>query len=203
MMPPNCCLCDNGLETGHQCELVYFSKTESDRQWYAMAASDKGVTGHPPDCDWFCDLHAETAKSLSSDDLTTALQHLRENESWQLIYIDLFDRDTPPSVQCSGLGFESGFARFWDQILATTEADGRRYPSDYRLSFQSNQGDYSLPRECPELTLIKRHIPSEEKAAQTITRLAIGQAAQMRRGDLLDVEKHLTDHCKQLSRMQT
>ena len=190
MMPPNCCLCDNGIETGHQCELVCFSKTERDRQWHAMAASEKDFTGHPPDCDWFCDIHVETAKTLSHNDLPTALHQLRQNELWQLIYIDLFDRDTPPSVQSSGIGFESGFENFWDQILATAEADG-------------NHADYSVPRDCSELTLIKQSVPNEEKAAQTVRRLAVGQAARMRKGGLADVKKYLTDHCKQLSRTQT
>ena len=203
MMPPNCCLCENGIETGHECELVYFSKTESDRQWHAMAATGECFTGHPPDCDWFCDLHMESAKSLVQWDLPTALRHLRENESWQLIYIDLFDRDTPPSVQRSGVGFESGFKLFWDRILATTEADGRRYPSDYRLSFLGNHPDYSLPRDCPELSLIKQNIPSDETASEVIKLLSAGQASQMRKGSLIEAEKHLTDHCKQLSRSQT
>ena len=203
MMPPNCCLCDNGIETGHQCELVYFSQTESDQQWHALAATGKGFTGHPPDCDWFCDIHAGSAKSSSHRDLTSALRHLRENESWQLIYIDLFDRDTPPSVQGRGVGFESGFEKFWDRILATTEEDGRRYPSDYRLSFHGSHPDYSLPRDCPELTLTKQNIPDDEKASQAIKLLAAGQAAQMRKGGLAEVKKHLTDYCKQLSRSQT
>ncbi len=202
MMPPNCCLCDNGIETGHQCELIYFSKTESDQQWHAMAATETGFTGHPPDCDWFCAIHTETAKSFIHVDLATALRHLRENESWQLIYIDLFDRDTPPSVQRSGVGFESGFEEFWDRILATTEADGRRYPSDYRLSFQSNHTDYSLPRECMELTLIKQNIPDGEKASQAIKLLSAGQAAQMRKGGITEVKKYLAGHCRQLSRSQ-
>ena len=201
-MPPNCCLCDNGIETGHQCELIYFSKTESDQQWHAMAATEAGFTGHPPDCDWFCAIHTEAAKSFIHVDLATALRHLRENESWQLIYIDLFDRDTPPSVQRSGVGFESGFEEFWDRILATTEADGRRYPSDYRLSFQSNHADYSLPRECMELTLIKQNIPDGEKASQAIKLLSAGQAAQMRKGGLTEVKKYLAGHCRQLSRSQ-
>ena len=203
MMPPNCCLCDNGIKTGHQCELVCFSKTESDRQWHAMAATATGFTGHPPDCDWFCDIHTEAAKSFIHFDLATALRHLKESESWRLIYIDLFDRDTPPSVQRSGVGFESGFEEFWDQILATTEADGRRYPSDYRLSFPSNHTDYSLPRKCMELALIKQNLPDDEKASQVIKLLSAEQAAQMRKGGLAEVEKYLTEHCRQLSRSQT
>ena len=203
MMPPNCCLCKNGIETGHKCELVYFSKTEGDRQWYAMMAKGKSFTDHPPDCDWFCDLHAESAKSVIHHDRPTAIRHLRENEAWQLIYIDLFDRDTPPSVQRSGVGFESGFEQFWHRILATTEADGRRYPSDYRLRFANKQVTYDLPRNCSELTTIKKHLPACKEAPQAIRLLAIEQAAKMRKGGISDAEKYLTQRCKQLSSAQT
>lgn len=202
MMPPNCCLCDKGIKTGDQCRLICFSKTESDRQWHAMALSEDGFTGHPPNCDWFCDTHAETARAFSHCELSAALRYLRENECWQLIYIDLFDRDTPPIIQRSGVGFESGFQEFWDRILATTETDGRRYPSDYRLSFQHNHPDYLLPRVCPELTLIKQSMSDDKKVSRAIRLLAAGQAARMRNGGLAEVNKHLTDHCKHISQSQ-
>jgi len=165
-----------------------------------MASREDGFTGHPPNCDWFCETHVETAKNLSHRELPAALRYLQKNESWQLIYIDLFDRDTPPSVQRSGVGFESGFEQFWDRILATTEADGRRYPSDYRLAFPDKHTNYSLPRNCPELTMIKQHLLNDQEAAQTIRRLAAGQAAQMRKGGLPEAENYLTERCNQLSR---
>lgn len=202
-MPPNCCLCDKGLETGDTCELIRFFKTESDRQWHAVAASEGEVAGHPPDCDWFCNLHAAAVKNLRHHDRSTALLHLRENELWQLIYIDLFDRDTPPSVQRSGVGFESGFFEFWDQILATTEADGRRYPSDFRLALHGNHADYSLPRDCPELTIIKQHLPTDEGSVQAIGQLALGQAQQFRKSGLLGAAKYLTSRTQSLAPKQT
>lgn len=203
MMPPNCCLCDKGIETRDKCELICFSKTESDRQWHAMAASGLGIAGHPPDCDWFCDMHASAVKTLHHCERSKALLHIQQNEAWHLVYIDLFDRETPPSVQKSGVGFESGFAEFWDQILATTEADGRRYPSDYRLSFHSSHADYSLPRDCPELTIIKKHIQTGGECLKMIRRLAVGQAEQVRKQGLSGAANCLAHLCNQLSLEQT
>ncbi|MDA7915009.1 hypothetical protein N9018_02735 [Rhodopirellula sp.] len=199
MMPPNCCLCDKGIESGDTCELISFAKTESDREWHVQATLGEGFTGHPPDCDWFCDIHAHAAKHLVHYDRSAALLYLQQNEWWHLIYIDLFDRDTPPSVQKSGVGFESGFVEFWDKILSTTEPDGRRYPSDYRLSFSSADLNYSLPRDCTELTTIKQHTLNLDDAMNSITELAKGQAEQMRTNGLSGAAKHLTQQCVQLS----
>ena len=204
MMPPDCFLCDKGLATGNNCELICFAKTESDHQWHTLAQSEAGLTGHPPECGWFCEQHLETVKSLTHLTISSALQHIRERESWHLIYIDLFDRETPPIIQRTGVGYESGFCEFWDHILPTTETDGRRYPSDYRLGFQCGIPDYSLPRSCPDLTLIKQNLPTaeEETATGTIKQLSISQAAALRTNGLPGAEECLRQYCDRLSGTQ-
>jgi len=202
MMPPNCCLCDKGHEAGDACELICFARTEGDREWHLRASSEEGFTGHPPDCDWFCETHVETAKALAHRNCASALLHIQKNESWHLIYIDLFDRDTPPLVHATGMGLESGFLKFWDEMLATVETDGRRYPTDFRLSFSSETADYSLPRACPELTTIKQHMPSGEQGLETLKQLAFGHARQMRSSGLSGATQYLTHRCRQLAEKQ-
>lgn len=199
MMPPNCCLCDKGHETGDACELICFYRTESDQEWHVQAASPRGFTGHPPDCDWFCESHAETARSLMHCDRSSALLHIRTEESWDLVYIDLFDRDTPPLVQKSGVGFESGFLEFWDQMLATIEVSGTRYPSDFRLSFAGDFPDYSLDRGGCELMAVKQFLSGRNDALKLEQQIAKAQASEMRPHGHPGVTQWLTILCGQMA----
>lgn len=80
MMPPNCCLCNKGLATGADCELVCFHKTPEQESWYAEAES-RLIPDHPPNCEWFCEDHLEAARSLVELDLDQALAKIRKNSS--------------------------------------------------------------------------------------------------------------------------
>lgn len=199
MMPPDCCLCEKGRETGDDCELICFERTESDQEWHVRAASDQGFVGHPPECEWFCHGHVATARSLVQQNLALALAHLRKHERWMLIYIDLFDRDTPPLVQKSGVGFESGFLEFWDQMLATIEVNGTRYPSDFRLSFAGELPDYSLERGGCELMAVKTFLSGRNDALAIEQQIAKAQASEMRTQGHPGVVRYLTTLCGQFT----
>ena len=199
MMPPDCWLCDRGRETGDDCELIYFARTASDQEWHDWAASPAGIPDHPPDCGWFCDDHVETARSLVHCDLTSAMDHARTHELWHVVYIDLFDRETPPLVQKSGVGFESGFLEFWDQMLATIEVSGTRYPSDYRLSFAGDVADYSLARGGVELLAVKQFLSGRDDALQLERQIAKSQASEMRTHGQSAVAQWLTTLCEQIA----
>ena len=196
MRPPICCLCDRGFEEGEECEWVSFRQTDSDKQWHADAAAQRIRPDHPPDCDWFCRDHAETARAFAHEDRATAIHSIQKYERWQLIDIDLFDRDTPPMVGASGLGFESGFCAFWDRVLATIDTNGTTYPTNYRLSFVDAPPDYALDHGGPELLAIKKFLADRDGAAQR--RLAIAQAREMRARGHRGISHWLTKMCAQI-----
>jgi len=198
MRPPDCCLCDRGLATNDDCEWVCFQQTESDKQWHADAASPEGLTGHPPDCDWFCEDHAETARSMSHHDRSTALERIKTQECWQVIYIDLFDRDTPPMVNRRGVGLESGFAYYWDHLLAAVRVDGGTYPSDYRLGFADDGADLDLERTGDEVMTIKRYVTDRPDEAKLIRKIAFGHAFAMRAGGRDAASQWLDQLCNQI-----
>ena len=199
MMPPDCWLCDRGQNTQDDCELICFARTASDQEWHDQAASPFARPDHPPDCGWFCNDHIETARSLVHCDLKSALDHIRTKESWHLIYIDLFDRETPPMVQTSGVGLESGLLRFWDQMLATIEVSGVRYPSDYRLSLTCGLPDYSLNRGDSELLTIKQFLSDQNDAAKIERHIAQSQASVMRTNGHQAAVQWLTELCTQIT----
>jgi hypothetical protein len=199
MMPPKCRLCDRGHETGDDCELICFARTASDQEWHDWAASPAAIPDHPPDCGWFCDSHVETARSLVHCDLTSALDHVRTHELWHLVYIDLFDRETPPLMQESGVGFESGFIEFWDQMLATIEVNGTRFPSDYRLSFADDGPDYSLERGKLELLTVKQFLSDRDDSSKIERQIAKSQASEMRTHGHPAVAQWLTTLCHQIA----
>lgn len=80
MMPPNCCLCDKGLETGDECELICFQKTPEQEAWHAEAET-RLIPDHPPNCAWFCADHVEAARSLVDLDLARALAAIQAAEN--------------------------------------------------------------------------------------------------------------------------
>jgi hypothetical protein len=127
------------------------------------------------------------------------MDHARTHELWHLVYIDLFDRETPPLVQKSGVGFESGFLEFWDQMLATIEVSGTRHPSDYRLSFAGDVADYSLARGGVELLAVKQFLSGRDDAWQLERQIAKSQAREMRTHGHPAVAQWLTTLCKQIA----
>jgi len=199
MMPPNCCLCDNGLETGHECELIGFHRTPEQEVWHAEVDL-RPLPDHPPDCDWFCEDHVDTARSFIALDRDQALEAIRSRETWMVMQIDLFDRDTPPMLDKQGVGLECGLFEFWSGVLGTVDVDGNRFPMDYRLSVGGQATEYSIQRHDDNLVRLKQAIESDKEPADVVRRLANAQARSLRSGNvsgahqwLADLYRHLTE----------
>jgi len=192
MMPPNCCLCEKGMDTGHPCELIAFKRTAEDENWHRamqQEAADASrhlhekapplPTSHPPETDWFCADHTTTARAHQSRTITEALNVIRTQEIWHLIYIDLFDRDTPPSASESGYGFELGLRTYIDHATSTINESGGTYPSEYRISlgnatpnFVVNAPDvFELNRLTPPLRRLKKLRSNSDFNSQSDTKL--------------------------------
>ena len=67
MRPANCYLCEKGLDTGDNCELVIFTKSPQD----IIESSRKSnpdiypVSNHPDNMEWFClEKHYKLAKQF-------------------------------------------------------------------------------------------------------------------------------------------
>lgn len=75
MRPPACAVCDTefAADTGR---LVTFAERESDRRW-REDAQQSGMVGHPPNVEWFCELHADAAAALATSTIDVALRSLR------------------------------------------------------------------------------------------------------------------------------
>ena len=102
-------------------------------------------------------------------------------------------------VQTSGVGLESGLLRFWDQMLATIEVSGIRYPSDYRLSLTCGLPDYSLNRGDSELLTIKQFLSDQNDAAKVERHIAQSQASVMRTNGHQAAVQWLTELCTQIT----
>jgi hypothetical protein len=203
MMPPNCCLCDKGLKTGDHCELIYFHRTENDEGWYIRASSETHFSDHPPDCGWFCKLHMETAQSFANLDLKSALLHIQTNECWNLVCIDLFDRDTLPWVSKSGFGFESGFIELWHKSLETVEASGVTYPIAFKLSLPENVPDYSFNRwPIDEVLSVKQFLTERNDASKLERKIAITQARELRNQGITGMAQWLSTLCVQFTEQE-
>ena len=59
MRPPECDICGKD----ENCNLVYFKKRPSDKEW-DKKMEEKGMVGHPPYAEWYCDVHVERAREL-------------------------------------------------------------------------------------------------------------------------------------------
>lgn len=78
MMPPECCLCAPSGQKESESNLVYFASTPEVKQWqHEMDKS--GLTGHPPNAAWFCQLHFPAAKRLSSLPIDQAMSQLKQD----------------------------------------------------------------------------------------------------------------------------
>ncbi|MFX0103243.1 MAG: hypothetical protein ACFFCS_27000 [Candidatus Hodarchaeota archaeon] len=67
MRPPECDIC--GKE--ENCNLVYFKKRLSDKEW-DNKMEEKGMVGHPPYAEWYCDVHVGRARELKEKTIDEA-----------------------------------------------------------------------------------------------------------------------------------
>lgn len=200
MMPPECCLCNQKSRYQTDCQSLCFSGNEHDLQWLSRQTT-KNDLSKQPNCDWFCKLHFHTAEAFVHTDLQSALRHIRTDECWHLSYIDLFDRDTPPSITKSGVGFETGFVELWDSILGTVEVTGVKYPLTYSLSFTDDRPDYE-PLRWPinEVLKVKQFLSGRNDAPRLQEQIAISQAREMRHHGSEAPAQWMTSLCVQLDK---
>ena len=198
MVLPECCLCNQELKSQTDCKLVCFCCIEHDKRGLSRKPSDKD-SSNKNNCDWFCELHFHTTHAFTHLDLQSALRHIQTDEYWNLRYIDLFDRDTPPSIVKSGIGFETGFVELWDSILTTVEITGVKHPLNYRLSFNESLQDYE-PLRWPinEVLKVKRFLSGCTDASTLKEQIGISQAREMRRHGSKGPAQWITSLCVQL-----
>ena len=190
MMPPDCCLCHKGIATGHQCELICFRRTAEQEAWH-VAAQSRLVPDHPPDCEWFCEDHVDTARALIALNRDQAIAAVRTRETWMLMQIDLFDRDTPPMPEKQGMGLECGLYEFWFGVLATVNVEGSRFPVDYQLRVCGQAPGYSVRRHADDFIRLKRHIETQREQAATVRRIAMVQARDLRHAGVSGADQWL------------
>ena len=65
MKPPICEICDREISDKENAGLVYFQKTNADKEW-DKKCEEEGFVGHPPYVEWFCEDHFFIAKKYSS-----------------------------------------------------------------------------------------------------------------------------------------
>ncbi|MHA2503721.1 MAG: hypothetical protein ACXAE3_12720 [Candidatus Kariarchaeaceae archaeon] len=76
MRPPECAICDTEFDPFEGGDTVYFRETESDKK-QNQRMERQGLTGHPPNCDWFCNAHLKQAQDLQHLHLAEALVQMR------------------------------------------------------------------------------------------------------------------------------
>jgi hypothetical protein len=77
MKPPICDVCFKEFHPDKEGALVYFKETEKGREFERMAR-EEGMTGHPPDAEWYCGEHAHEAKKLVHLTLDEASEILKK-----------------------------------------------------------------------------------------------------------------------------
>jgi hypothetical protein len=80
MRPPICAICDKEFFDLEKGGLVYFKKRPSDIEW-AIKMEEKGMVGHPPYAEWFCEEHYAKAKELENFTIDEAMTILRKTFS--------------------------------------------------------------------------------------------------------------------------
>lgn len=76
MKPPVCEICGKALKE-KEGGLVYFRKTEADRQW-DMEMEDAHLKGDPPYAGWFCKKHYGDACGLTNFSIDDALREINK-----------------------------------------------------------------------------------------------------------------------------
>ncbi|MHC1591964.1 MAG: hypothetical protein ACXQS8_07750 [Candidatus Helarchaeales archaeon] len=74
MRPPICSICNKKFDPAKG-GLVYFKKRPSDLEWDRMM-EEKGMVGHPPYAEWFCEEHVEKARSLEHLTIDEAMKKM-------------------------------------------------------------------------------------------------------------------------------
>jgi len=77
MRPPICCICDKRLADVDDGGLIYFKKRPSDIEWIKKM-EEKGMVGHPPYAEWFCNEHHQKALELKHLTIEEAMKTLLE-----------------------------------------------------------------------------------------------------------------------------
>ncbi len=77
MRPPICAICDKDFLDLENGGLVYFKKRPSDIEWDTKMEK-KGMVGHPPYAEWFCEEHYAKAKELEDNTIDKAMKILQE-----------------------------------------------------------------------------------------------------------------------------
>ena len=205
MMPPNCCLCSRGVESGDPCELIRFARSFADQKWYAERESGRSETDHPPDMDWFCPEHEATAFAHQHLTRKEAIESINKHERWFLIDLDLFDRGTPPAVRLSGVGFESAFSTYFDHGVSTINDDGDPLWTQYRISLGGEVADmavngdgvFEIRRTGQLMMEIKKRLASKEDGGGFSDLISKRFAAETRKngvGSALHLASMISDH---------
>jgi len=71
MKPPICCICNERIKDMNKGGLIFFKETKADQKWKKMMEK-KGMVGHPPYADWFCEEHYQDAVKLKDVTITKA-----------------------------------------------------------------------------------------------------------------------------------
>jgi len=79
LRPPICVICNKRFSP-NEGGLVYFKKRPSDLEWDEMMEK-KGMVGHPPYTEWFCDKHYKEAEKLKHLTIDKAMKILLEKFS--------------------------------------------------------------------------------------------------------------------------
>ncbi|SVD16342.1 uncharacterized protein METZ01_LOCUS369196, partial [marine metagenome] len=101
MRPPNCCLCEKGLDTNEECELLTFIQLPTNVIKSAQGSAP--LPDHPEHQEWFCLFHHPLAtqfKHLTRNEAVTQLSSIVEESIDQLEKVapaldDLFLSECP------------------------------------------------------------------------------------------------------------
>jgi hypothetical protein len=79
-----------------------------------------------------------------------------ETTAWRLTYDDLFDRETPTTVEQTGIGISEGLVVLWHKTLHEgVDAKGRRTFSQFCLRWERGHASVPIHFADPDATLAK------------------------------------------------
>ena len=89
MRPPNCCLCEKGLDTNEECELLTFIQLPTNVIKSAQGSAP--LPDHPEHQEWFCLFHLPLAaqfKHLTRNEAVAQLSSIVEESIDELTNVD-------------------------------------------------------------------------------------------------------------------